>query len=240
MKITICDSENASREILISYIHQFSRTYAMVVSILEYASGEALLHAVKDNFSPTEFDFLFLEIHLTGMNGIMTAQELRDIGYEGALVIISTSPSYALEGYQVYADGYLIKPVEYEQFEKVMLHVCKRRKGDFKSISLSEGRVQYRILYKDICYIEAQGRYMIIHTMDAVIRYRINMCDLASILCEEPNFLRCHRGYLVNMNYIDFAEPEYLLMKNQERVPIHIKESRKIRQKIADYLFHSV
>lgn len=58
MKITICDSENASREILISYIHQFSRTYAMVVSILEYASGEALLHAVKDNFSNRVWIFL--------------------------------------------------------------------------------------------------------------------------------------------------------------------------------------
>lgn len=234
MNIIICDDIPDARAALKNYIKQYALSASNEIHITEYSSGSKLIELYS---TANKTDLVFLDIYMDGINGMETAKKLRAFGFDGEIVFTTTSKDFALDGYSVAASGYLVKPYSYEKFTATMNLVCSKLTCSLKSIQVTVDRISRRIPYRDILYVETEGRYGVIRTENERIKCLLTLKEFEAILCREPYFMRCHRSNIVNLNHIAAPTSEYILMKNGERVMINIKENLKIRQQIADYFF---
>ena len=113
MRIAIVDDLAKERASLHLQLGQILNLRSVCAEILEYESGEAFLAAEKEQ----RFTAAFLDIYMGGMSGMDAARELRKMDTDCMLVFTTTSTDHALEGFQVRAMHYLVKPFSAEELE---------------------------------------------------------------------------------------------------------------------------
>ena len=107
MRIAIVDDLAAERTLLKGRLEWQLQRRKVQADILEYESGETFLEAARKE----PFTAAFLDIYMDGMTGMETAKKLRKTDTDCLLVFITTSTDHALEGFQVRALHYLVKPL---------------------------------------------------------------------------------------------------------------------------------
>lgn len=178
--------------------------------IRSYATGEELLA------SGEFFDIAFLDVRMSGMDGIETARRLREKQEETVLIFITGIKDYVFDALDLYAFQYLLKPVDEEKFAEVLERAKKeavrkkeKRELFIKSKNLTLGE-------DDILYIESRGKKVEIHTVRESIEIYASMEELSGQLGE--GFYRCHRAYLVNMAHITEYGNDSILLANGDSV----------------------
>ena len=114
-KIAIVDDDKSASEKLKKMISEFGDSYGTELSADEFSDGESLL-----NSEFIAYDIIFLDIGMEGRNGLEVAKELRARDYKSLLIFCTNLEQYAINGYEVDAMGYLIKPVGEYAFNKNM------------------------------------------------------------------------------------------------------------------------
>lgn len=138
-KFAICDDNELQREILVTVLEEYYRRNNEKVELTEYISGEALIDDVKDD--ECDAHLIFLDICMPGIDGINTAKKLRELKCRAEIVFLTATAEYALEGYDVQAAGYLVKPIEEYKLKNILRHVFWKQRQ--KRIEIKCGR-QYR------------------------------------------------------------------------------------------------
>ena len=122
MRIAIVDDLADERVLLRQRLeHQLARRNVQA-DLLEYESGEAFLTAAQDE----PFTVAFLDIYMAGANGIETARALRQHDTDCLLIFTTTSTDHALEGFQVRAMQYLVKPFTEDDIAQLMDEIFAR------------------------------------------------------------------------------------------------------------------
>jgi DNA-binding LytR/AlgR family response regulator len=164
--------------------------------IEQYSSGQALLTAKK------QFDLVFLDIQMDGIDGMKVARELRRTHADTILIFVTGVKDYVFEAFDVSAFHYLLKPLDEEKFAEVLnlaLEEAARRKSQRQEQLFIRAK-NLTVNQMDILYMESRGKKVEIHTLKETISIYGSMSELESQL--SPGFYRSHRGYLVNMAYI--------------------------------------
>lgn len=138
---------------------------------------------------------------LKEMDGLTVAGHIRKLRGDIPIVFITAFIDYALEGYKVRANRFLIKDNLEQTFDECMDDICAeiQRKEKAMLFDCVEGRS--RIKTSEIVMFEASGRQSIIHTENGEYHIYRRMDDL-EIDLRPHGFLRVHRSYLVNMGFI--------------------------------------
>lgn len=192
MRIAIVDDE----KIICEQIKDFIQKEHGDCQIDSYFSGQAFLEAGK------QFDLVFLDIQMEGMDGMDTARALRKTQPEAVLIFVTGSKEYVFEAFDVSAFHYLLKPLEETKFKEVLTRAllesqrCKAGRQERLFIRTKNLTIDQ----KDILYIESRGKKVDIHTLKETFSIYGAMNELETQLSK--SFYRCHRGYLVNMAYI--------------------------------------
>lgn len=177
-------------------------------------------------------DLIFLDIHMPGMSGMEAARILP----EGISIVFTTAYSdHAVEGFEVNALDYLLKPVNYEEFMRAAtraLNIARQSqqpgesqpRNNFLTVK-SEYRL-IRIPFDDILYCEGLKDYVKIYTNEnaAPILTLMSMKGLENSLPEDT-FMRVHRSFIVNMNKVRIVERNCIIM-GKALIPIS-ESSRK-------------
>lgn len=210
MRIAVCDDEKAIQTQLKELIQK--RLFDAQITV--YDSGRQFLADVL------EFDLLFLDIQMEGLNGIETAKELRKITKETVLIFITGSKDYVFEAFDVAAFHYLLKPISEEKFVQVLARAVaeaeRRTIKSAKKLFIKTKQRNLSIPIEDILYIESQLRKVEIHLLKETIVAYASLKELESQL--SPLFYRCHRGYLVNMAYIAEYKKDCIVLANQQQI----------------------
>ena len=109
IKIAICEDEKEQQELLKSYIDQIFDGLSVKYELEIYNLGEELL----DSYSK-DIDILLLDIQMGQINGMDTARKIRELDDKVEIIFITSLIEYVLEGYEVRAYRYLIKPIKYD------------------------------------------------------------------------------------------------------------------------------
>lgn len=149
-------------------------------------------------------DLLFLDIQISKTNGLEFYKSLEK---KIPAIFTTAFAEYALEGFNVSALDYLLKPIEYERFEEavnkaVLIIVDKKLAEDKEYLTIRADYKLNKIAYNDILYIEGLDDYVKINLgNNKKITARISM---KSILEKLPQnlFKRVHRSYIVNLKYV--------------------------------------
>ena len=230
-KIAICDDESVEREQLSNILQ--STSFAPIEPYC-FESGESILF--EYNRGQSDFELVFLDIYMDGMNGMETARALRSQGYRGAIVFLTTSKDFAVESYEVEAFDYLIKPPSKERVEKLLYKLFSQTERP--SICLLVEREKRYIYLDEIAYFESRNHDVLVHLVSGeTLRTRGKLADLGQAL-DDSRFLECHKSFLVNMQEICDVKEGFVL-KNGEAVPIRVRERSTITETYYRYFVSS-
>lgn len=146
------------------------------------------------------FNLILLDIVMDGTNGMELAKTIRKHDDETAIIFITSSMDYALQGYDVKALHYLIKPVDSTRLERIILTDYKNRfQNNF--FEFKSGSAKLRIPVDDIISLETTGRRVEVTLPDKTHYYSGKLTELLKELPSE-RFIRCHQAFAVNINNI--------------------------------------
>lgn len=218
MKIAICDDEKNIR----AYLSALVRKQGMECEITEYAAAE-------DYFSGgEEYDILFLDIELDcpepGMDGMGMARRIRGMEdiKQPIIVFVTGYEKYVYDAFDVGAFQYLLKPVDEHKFAEVFKRAVKQAVSDAeqgkKVLVVQYGSTGKTIPLNDIYYMESQNHKIAVHFKDGVLEYYAKIGDLEEEL--QGQFCRIHKGYLINLSYVDEYNKTEVTLTNGDKLLI--------------------
>jgi len=199
VRIAICDDEKNIRELIGTKVRkQYPES-----EIVFFSSGEELL------LSDMHIDILFLDIQMSGRNGIETAKEIRKNNKMMMIVFVTAMEEYVFQAFDVSAFHYIVKPIDDEKFSSVLQRAieegCYKSKDvkapEEKYVLINNSGVHTKVVLDEIIYAEVFNRKVVIHKMDERIEYYGKLSDLESVAGD--SFFRPHRAYLINFKYVE-------------------------------------
>lgn len=225
--ILICEDEKAQREQLKSYLRPILEELDVLYEFIEYESGEQLI-----NNYVSKAQLIFLDIQMSELTGMETARRIREKDKNVDIIFASALTEYLQEGYEVAAKRYIIKPITETEFRrqvKPCIQGILKRNEEY--IWIKSQYSSYKILASDILYAETYGRKVNIYTKQKVYDTHISLGELEKKLDQEL-FYRCHRGYLVNLQQIEYVEKEFLCIADKE-IPISRFKAKAFKKALA-------
>ncbi|MCQ2591735.1 MAG: LytTR family DNA-binding domain-containing protein [Treponema sp.] len=225
MRIAICEDDKASRDFEIMLIHQWAEKNQLKIIVDSYSSAENFLFESEDKI---EYDLLLLDIQMGKMNGFELAKVLRNRGFSGELAFLTGIMDYALDGYEVGAVRYILKPVKEQNLFNVLDLVYEEFRKRAEEVYLLElGSDVTKIPYSEIIYVEARGHY-------------VHLCGCAggmnggkffekewkasfgtvSLDFEGHGFFCLRRGLIVNLLHVQKITKSECVLTNGEVLPV--------------------
>lgn len=145
-------------------------------------------------------DLIFLDINMPEQHGLDFYKSLNP----APPVIFTTAyPQYAVEGFEVNALDYLLKPIPYDRFLKAIkkvLDLNSQRRGEKPFLTIKENKTIHKVNPDAIIYIEAASDYVKIFTTDRSILTHSTFSSFIETLPD--SFLRIHKSYCINTEFI--------------------------------------
>ena len=196
MKIAICDDNMNHINIIENYIYSIRKTS---VECDAYQSGEELIRTFRNG--EEQYDVIFLDMEMEQLNGIETANYIREIDEHVIIVFVTSHTEYMRESFKCAPFRFLVKPVDSEEFETVFYDISKKLSKQRKVFAFTENKAKIRLYCDDIIYCESQDHWIWIHTKDKVYKICKSLTELHSSLDKEM-FCRIHKSYIINFLYI--------------------------------------
>lgn len=228
--VIICDDEEKFIEHMSSMLDQYAAETGMEIKKTVCYDGLDLI----EHYPPSA-DLFFLDIKMRHMDGIKTAQRIREMDERVGIVFVTTLSEYGLMGYQVQAVDYVIKPVSYIRLKDVIDRWDRRRSTlEDKSILICGDGRKDKLYLKDICYVETGTHTVLFHAGGETLEAKRSMKEVERELSPE-HFVRCHTSYLVNLLYVKRAEKLELYLITGEILPISQPRRKEFMESLTDY-----
>ncbi|MCR4675019.1 MAG: LytTR family DNA-binding domain-containing protein [Lachnospiraceae bacterium] len=201
MRLAIIDDELEVRQKLLSFIERFCEEHKKDIKVDMFSSGEELLSRYEEE-STYPFDIFLFDIEMDGLNGLETAKKVREKNQTSVILFITNMAQYAVNGYEVEAIDYVLKPVGYIDFSVKLEKAL--RKADVKKphhVILHTKDGITNIVTSKLMYVEVLSHDLIYHTKEKDYRLRGRMKDAQEELSSH-GFVRIHKSYLVNVGFI--------------------------------------
>lgn len=229
INVAICDDEEYMQKTLAQTVGEYLSSRDIPEKITTFSSGKTLLESAE------KYDMIFLDIQMADLNGMQTARILRERGYTGRLIFITVLKEYVFDSFDVEACDYLLKPLDQERFVHTMNRIMASMQSVSHTLLIQKKNDCTVISVDEILYCEAMGRKIYIHTcQQQVISYYEKMEELSKKLGRL--FFRCHRSYLVNLNYVRGYGEGLVRLSTGERLPVSRLREQEFSQTILNYL----
>lgn len=241
MRIAICDDEERELTHLSELITKYQEERGTTVDgkKLEstvFCNSVELLSEIEKG---VRFDVLFLDVMMPGENGIHVAKEIRKYDNNMKIIFLTSSAEFAVQSYTVGAYFYQLKPVDEDSFFALMdavLEDCEKERA-VSLIIRSKNGIE-RIDLNKLEYCEVIGRTLLFHMENGEIMESIGSMDkLYGELTQYKNFLRPHRSFLVNMEYIRNISSRTIVMNCRTEIPVPHGKYSDIKNLYLEYAF---
>lgn len=176
------------------------------------------------------FDLVIFDIDMPGKNGMEAARELRNNDNQVVIMFVTNVAQYAINGYEVDAVDYVLKPLSYFDFVmKINRALNKIAKNQDASMLLDTVDGVCSVNMSQIVYVEVMLHYIIYHMQDGQLRSRNSMKDAEKSLFAH-NFRRCHKSFLVNLKHVSIIRAAEVKMDDESIVPISRKYKNAFMQ----------
>ena len=224
LKCLVIDDEELARELLNIYINKLD--FIKIVG-----SFENPLNAIEV-LKNESIDIVFLDIQMPEIKGTDFAKMIPS----STQIIFTTAYSeYALEGFELNAIDYLLKPITFDRFLTAINKIHKSNplpsRESEETITIKSGYDLHKIKYNDILFVESDSEYVVFNTVTKKI---MSHQTLKSLNDKLPNtmFMRVHRSFIINKNKVTALKGKDLLLSD-----IKIPVSSSYYDLVKDQLF---
>ncbi|MCM1254071.1 MAG: LytTR family DNA-binding domain-containing protein [Clostridium sp.] len=231
LSAAVCDDEITQCAHIAGTIGKIMDKMGISYIVRQFNSGQKLLQAAE------HFDIIFLDIMMCRPDGMQTARLLREKKhYRGIVVFISSSREYTLEAFDVEAFHYLLKPVDEKKLAKILQKaVMQTQEMSREFMFISKERQTKKLFLDTIYYLEIRGRKTDIHTTDGIVTYYEQIGVLEKAL-QGKGFFRCHKSYIINLQYVASYTRCEVILDNGERIMIAKRRYESFCKEILAYM----
>lgn len=201
MRLAIVEDEASVQEQLKNYVLEYYQGRTNEVKISLFSDGVEIL----ENYSAS-YDVIFLDIQMKHLDGMETAQRIRERDEDVYLVFITNMVNYAIRGYSVNALDFVLKPVNYLMLRQLLIrveHLMAQKPKRYITLPTETGLA--RIDVSQIEYVETEGHAVCIYTEQETFQLWKSMKSVEEMLADF-GFFRCNSCYLVNLRHVERIE----------------------------------
>lgn len=233
MRIAIVDDLETERALLKTRLERQLSLRGAEAEILEFDSGESFLAAQKER----RFTAAFLDIYMEGLSGMDAARELRKTDVDCLLVFTTTSTDHALEGFQVRALHYLVKPFSEEELSGLLTEMLAKLPRPEPVLTVKVSGSDVRLRYRDMVSAEHFAHMINIHTTAGkTLATRQSFKAFTEPLKKDPRFFVCGRGVIVNLEHAADFQDAAFCMTDGSRVYVNQELLKPARQAFMEFL----
>ncbi len=208
------DDEPLSLEIISDYVSK--------VSFLDLKGTFTDPFKAAEMLKNEKIDLLFLDIEMPDLSGI---QFLKSLKQQPMVIFVTAYNQYAVEGFNLDAVDYLLKPIEFDRFFKAVnkaydyhRYVNNQPQPEENYIFVKSDYQIKKINIDDISYIEGLDDYIKIYSGEEFV---LSLMTLKSILSKLPanRFIRVHRSYIVSIPHINSIQRNRISI-NDKLIPV--------------------
>lgn len=235
LQIAFCDDnlDELSNMIQLINLYRVSKNFNCEYAV--FSNGFDLISALEKG---KRFDIYCLDIIMPGFTGIDVAKEIRVFDKTAPILFLTSSSEFVLESYSVKAINYVLKPISKEKFFITfdeMLDQIKAEKDEAAVIVKSNEGIQ-KILIANLVFAEVIGRNVLYHLRSGkVIKCTEPFTSVCDKLLKYGCFIKPHRSYLVNMQYVDTIENHQITLQTLASVPVTQGKAREIKEQYLAY-----
>lgn len=236
---TVDDNPADLKEIRMCLSHYFQKRAGQTpidYTISAYTSGPSFL----ENFEKGDYDLILLDIYMPRMTGMQVAEEIRAIDEDAWIIFLTTSRDHALESYNVFASGYVLKPLleNAPQLETLLTRLLPEDALAAKTLTVKLAGGEYlSVPYSHILYMDCQGsRGAILHLEDRTLASQNSYQELADILLTDERFLETYHRLILNMNAVTAMKEDTFLLKGDLTLPISRRKKKAVKQQYMQFL----
>ena len=230
IRIAIVEDEAAVREQLEGYVQRYTRQYGTEFDVHLFTDGMEIL----DDYRPV-YDLILLDVEMKHLDGMETAQRIRELDNEVTIIFITNMAQYAIKGYAVGALDYVLKPVPYfafsQQLQKAVGQLA-RQKRHYLAVPVDGGL--RRIDEASIYYIESEGHRIHFYTEEGDFSAPGALKTFEEKLADRP-FARCNSGYLVNLAQVSGVQQNTVQVGPHE-LQVSRPKRKAFLEALADYI----
>ena len=217
MHIAICEDESVVLDFESSLVTQWAAGAGCPLELDTYISSEQFLFESEDK---APYDLLIFDIQMKNMNGMELAKKLRERGCDSVIIFVTGVPDYAIEGYEVGAVRYILKPVKAEILNGLLDSVwAERQKKSEDYFVLGQGTELEKINFEKIIYIEARGHYVFMKGLDFEREWKAGFTETVAGF-EGRGFFCLRRGLLVNLAHVQRITRTDCILDDGESLPV--------------------
>ncbi len=233
INIAICDDDKEIIDALKEAISLYSQEHSVEYDVHSFRCGEKLLE------TKINFDLIFLDIEMTGIDGLTTAQMFRQIDKKARIVYVTNHSECALKSYSVHPFDFVVKPFKSERIFSVLdelSHYLSENAEKEAVIQLKGEDGPLLLSLKSIYVFEYTGnRRITVYTKDDKFRIKGGLSDIFALINSE-SFVSPHKSFIVNMEHIDKLNNFTLYTTNGIEVPVAQKKLKDFHNEFSRFI----
>lgn len=235
LHIAFCDDNIDELSNMVQMINLYRTSKNLNCDYAVFLNGFDLISVLEKG---KRFDVYCLDIIMPNFTGIDVAKEIRVFDKTAPIIFFTSSPEFALESYSVKAINYVLKPISKEKlfftFDEMLEQIKMEKDDDIIIVKSNEG-IQ-KIIISNLVFAEVIGRNVLYHMNSGKV---IECTEAFSSVCDKlltyGSFIKPHRSYLINMQYVDIIENHKITLQTLSSVPVAQGKAREIKQQYLNY-----
>lgn len=237
ISIAICDDDKDVIESIKSCISEYSTSHSVEFDVHSFRCGEKLLE------TDMNYDLIFLDIEMSGIDGLKTAQLIRQIDRRSRIVYVTNHSEFALRSYSVHPFDFVVKPFVseriYDLLDELMRYLAENSEKDVV-IQLKGEDGPLLLTLKNIYAFEYTGnRRITVYTKTEKYRIKGSLSDIFALINSE-SFVSPHKSFIINMEHIDKLNNFTLYTTNGLEIPVAQKKLKDFRNEFSHFIKHYI
>ncbi len=237
MKIMILEDNPRDRENLASLLESWLlQNHEERFRVMAFGDAESFLREFRKN--PAEI--AFLDIYLRDQtSGLKVAEEIQEIYPQCALIFTTTSTEFALEGFELNALHYCVKPIGPSDIEECMRRCRDKIHWEELAVSLTAGTRTYSVPLSSILYAVSEDHYVVFRFANNAETLRVRMgITEAEQLLQDRRFLRINRSFIINMDYVEDLQDAVFRMQDGTEITMGRRGRSDFRSAYEAHIFY--
>lgn len=230
LKMAIVDDDAQYVEAIYAHIQRFQTENHMDIRVTAFSSGFELVA----DYKPV-YDILLLDIEMPHLNGMEVAKAIRKSDPHAVIVFITNTAKYAINGYEVNAFDYMMKPIDYTQFAikfAAAIDVIERKQEVRLCVPIEDGT--RHIMAHEIYFIEIRDHWLHIFTVDGTFKMLGSLRDMEDKFAEH-HFVKCNKSYLINLQHVMRIRSDSVLMQDNQELKMSRSKRKEVQTKFLAY-----